>query len=76
MELIRQMKNYCAIIDIANEIGSPKKVNDYYDKISFKELLHIYCQYNGLKCYKEEEPEDYAKSYSIDMLTLLEILNN
>lgn len=75
MEKVSEMKNYCAIIDIQNEIGTPKDVNDYYDNISFKELLHIYCQYNGLKDYKEEEIEDYIKSYSIDMLTLLEILN-
>lgn len=75
MHSLRQMKNYCAIIDIANEVGTPDEVNDFYDNISFRRLLHIYSQYNGLSDYKEEEPEDYHKSYSIDILTLLQILN-
>jgi len=70
------MKNYCAIIDIANKVGTPDEVNDYYDNISFKRLLQIYSQYNGLSDYKEENPNDYANSYSVDMLTLLEILNS
>ena len=76
MDLLRHMKNYCAMIDIANEVGTPKEVNDYYDNISFKKLLHIYSQYLGLRDYKEENPKQYALAYSIDMLTLLEILNN
>ena len=75
IELLRHMKNYCAIIDIANEVGTPHQVNDFYDNISFRKLLNIYSQYNGLSDYKEEEPEDYQKSYSVDMLTILEILN-
>ena len=69
------MKNYCAIIDIANEVGTADEVNDYYDNISFRKLLHIYSQYNGLSDYKDEEPKDYYESYSVDMLTILEILN-
>jgi len=63
-------------VDIVNNIGTRKEIELYYKDICFKKLLHIYIQYNGLHCYKTEEPEDYKKSYSIDMISLLEILNN
>jgi len=46
----------------------------FYSNISLKELLTIYSQYNGLKCYKASEPKDYRESYNLDILTILELL--
>ncbi len=72
----QELKDYCIKVDIANSIGTHKEIESYYEDISFKKLLHIYVQYNGLNCYKAEEPEDYKRDYSIDMISLLDILNN
>tara|TARA_A100001391_G_scaffold202662_2_gene192850 strand:+ start:2914 stop:3141 length:228 start_codon:yes stop_codon:yes gene_type:complete len=71
----KTMKEYCMQIDTTNVIGTEKEIQSYYEDISFKKLLHIYIQYNGLKCYQKEEPKDYKDSYSIDLITLNEILN-
>lgn len=76
MEILNAIKQYCISVDIANNIATKEEIQSYYKDISFKKLLDIYSQYNGLKCYSSEEPEDYIKSYSIDILSLLEILNN
>jgi len=46
----------------------------FYSNISLKELLSIYASYNGLKCYKSDEPEDYNICYNIDILELIEHL--
>ena len=46
----------------------------FYSNISLKDLLSIYSAYNGLKCYKVDEPKDYKESYSIDILEILEYL--
>tara|TARA_R110000803_G_scaffold145933_4_gene211759 strand:+ start:1153 stop:1428 length:276 start_codon:yes stop_codon:yes gene_type:complete len=46
----------------------------FYSNISLKELLAIYSQYNGLKCYKSDEPKDYRESYNLDILSILELL--
>ena len=46
----------------------------FYSNISLKELLTIYSQYNGLDCYKSDEPKDYRDSYNLDILTILELL--
>ena len=46
----------------------------FYSNISLKDLLSTYSAYNGLKCYKVEEPKDYKESYSIDILEILEYL--
>ena len=43
----------------------------YYNSISLKELLTIYSQYNGLSCYKSDEPKDYRESYNLDILTII-----
>ena len=46
----------------------------FYSNISLKELLTIYSQYNGLECYKVDEPKEYRESYNLDILTILELL--
>ena len=43
----------------------------FYSNISLKELLTIYSQYNGLSCYKSDEPKDYRESYNLDILTII-----
>ena len=43
----------------------------FYTNISLKELLTIYSQYNGLSCYKSDEPKDYRESYNLDILTII-----
>ncbi len=72
--LIYSMKKYCMQVDMSCDIGTEKEIECYYEDISFEKLLHIYIQYNGLKCYQKEEPKDYKDSYSIDLITLYEIL--
>lgn len=47
----------------------------FYSNISLKELLTIYSQYNGLECYRADNPKDYRESYSLDILTILDALN-
>lgn len=76
MEELNLIKEYCISVDIANNIATKEEIKSYYEDISFKRLLNIYSEYNGLKCYSLEEPKDYKESYSIDILSLLEILNN
>tara|TARA_R100000951_G_scaffold5971_1_gene6302 strand:+ start:448 stop:675 length:228 start_codon:yes stop_codon:yes gene_type:complete len=73
---IQDIKDYCIKVDNINETGTSKEIELYYKDISFKKLLHIYIEYNGLKCYRKEEPQDYKETYSIDMISLLQILNN
>jgi hypothetical protein len=46
----------------------------FYSNISLKELLTIYSQYNGLSCYKSDEPKDYRESYNLDILTIIKEL--
>lgn len=72
---LNTIKNYCMQVDKSCEIGTEKEIECYYKDISFKKLLNIYIEYNGLKCYQKEEPKDYKDSYSIDLITLNEILN-
>lgn len=76
METLDIIKKYCISVDIVNNIATKEEIEDYYKDISFKKLLHIYSEYNGLKCYSAEEPEDYLETYNIDILSLLEILDN
>jgi|TARA_Y100000015_G_scaffold40126_1_gene44683 hypothetical protein len=71
---LNSMKKYCMQVDMACEVGTEKEIECYYEDIAFEKLLHIYIQYNGLKCYQQEEPEDYKNFYSIDLITLLKIL--
>lgn len=75
METLNMIKEYCISVDTANNIATTEEIKSYYEDISFKRLLNIYSEYNGLKCYSLEEPKDYTESYSIDILSLLEILN-
>ena len=46
----------------------------FYSNISLKELLEIYSSYNGLECYRVDEPKEYRDSYNLDILTILELL--
>ena len=46
----------------------------FYNSISLKELLTIYSQYNGLECYRVDNPKDYKESYSLDILTIIDNL--
>jgi hypothetical protein len=76
---IEEIKDYCIQIDEENlegieRFGYENDLKKFYDEISFKELLEIFAQYNGLLCYRADEPENYAKSYSIDILTIIENL--
>ncbi len=51
-----------------------KDIRLFYYKISILELLQTFSSYNGLECYIADEPEDYTKSYSVDILSILEYL--
>ena len=73
--LVKRLKKECIQIDLVNEVDTKDNITKYYENISFVKLLNIYNQYNGLKCYKEEEFEDFKKSYSVDFLELEFILN-
>ena len=75
-ELTQRLKDSCIKIDIINEVDTKENITNYYQNISFLQLLHTYNQYNGLKCYKDEETKDFKESYSIDFLQLEEILSN
>lgn len=46
----------------------------FYSNISLKQLLKVYSSYNGLECYRADEPKDYRESYNLDILTILELL--
>ena len=71
---LQSIKDYCIEVDTTNEVATRKEIEAYYRDIAFKTLIRIFVSYNGLKCYREEEPEYYIKHYSIDLITLLEIL--
>lgn len=73
--LVKRLKKECIEIDLVNEIDTKENIVEYYKNISLVKLLHIYNQYNGLKCYKEEESEDFKRSYSVDFLELEFILS-
>ena len=47
----------------------------FYSNISLKELLTIYSQYNGLECYRFDEPKEYSKDYNLDIIEIINELN-
>ena len=51
-----------------------KDIRLFYYRIGLMELLQTFSSYNGLECYRADEPEDYAKSYTVDVLSILEYL--
>lgn len=51
-----------------------KDIRLFYYNISLKDLLNTYSSYNGLECYKADEPKDYRESYNLDILSILELL--
>ena len=75
MRTISNIKEYCVQLDLTNNLGSEKDIRYFYDNIEPLRLLEIYSNYNGLKCYKTEEPRDYIESYSIDILTIIDLFS-
>ena len=75
MLTIKKIKEECINIDMQNiDVGNLHDVELFYSNISLKELLTIYSQYNGLGCYRAEDPRDYRESYNLDILSILELL--
>jgi len=86
MLTIEKIKKFCIDIDSRDEyigtyVGDKfiqfRDLNDvelFYNSISLKELLTIYSQYNGLECYRVDNPKDYKESYSLDILTIIDNL--
>tara|TARA_R110002050_G_scaffold237155_1_gene373076 strand:+ start:412 stop:645 length:234 start_codon:yes stop_codon:yes gene_type:complete len=74
---IEKIKQECIDIDMQNIEDDDKSIDDlnlFYNSITLKELLTIYSEYNGLKCYKNDEPKEYRESYNLDILSVLELL--
>ncbi len=74
---IKKIKQECIDIDMQNIEDGDKSIDDlnlFYSSITLKELLTIYSEYNGLKCYKNDEPKEYRESYNLDILSILELL--
>ncbi len=74
---IEKIKQECIDIDMQNIEDGDKSIDDlnlFYSSITLKELLTIYSEYNGLKCYKNDEPKEYRESYNLDILSILELL--
>ncbi len=74
---IEKIKQECIDIDMQNLEDGDKSIDDlnlFYSSITLKELLTIYSEYNGLKCYKNDEPKEYRESYNLDILSILELL--
>jgi hypothetical protein len=81
---IQDIKNECIALDISNlgsigttidgkwyDFKTAKEIELFYEKMSLKELLHTYSQYNGIKDYNKENPSD---RYTIDLMDVLENL--
>ncbi len=74
---IEKIKQECIDIDMQNIEDGDKSIDDlnlFYNSITLKELLTIYSEYNGLKCYKNDEPKEYRESYNLDILSILELI--
>jgi hypothetical protein len=72
---IEDIKEYCIQVDLDNVLsGDEKDIRLFYYKIGLVELLQVFSQYNGLTCYRADEPEDYRKAYNIDILEIIEHL--
>ena len=74
---IEKIKQECIDIDMQNIEDDDKSIDDlnlFYNSITLKELLTIYSEYNGLKCYKNDEPKEYREPYNLDILSILELL--
>jgi len=74
---IEKIKQECIDIDMQNIEDGDKSIDDlnlFYSSITLKELLTIYSEYNGLNCYKNDEPKEYRESYNLDILSILELL--
>ncbi len=54
---------------------SEKDIRLFYFNISLKDLLLTYSSYNGLECYKADEPGNYRNDYNLDIIEILNELN-
>ena len=52
-----------------------KDIRLFYFNISLKDLLLTYSSYNGLECYRADEPKDYRKDYNLDIIEIINELN-
>lgn len=71
---LETIKDFCVKLDVSNDLGTLPEIEAYYNDIELIDLLRIYISYNGLKDYRDEEPDSYKQHYSIDLISLLEIL--
>lgn len=71
---LETIKDFCVKLDVSNDLGTLTEIEAYYNDIELIDLLRIYISYNGLKDYRDEEPDSYKQHYSIDLISLLEIL--
>ena len=71
---LETIKDFCVKLDHSNDLGTLTEIEDYYNNIELIDLFRIYISYNGLKDYRDEEPDSYKQHYSIDLITLLEVL--
>ena len=56
-------------------LNSEKDIRLFYFNISLKDLLLTYSSYNGLKCYKSDEPVNYRNDYNLDIIEIINELN-
>ena len=81
---IQDIKNECIELDITNlgsigtfingkmyDFTTEKEIELFYESMSTKKLLHIYSQYQGIKDYNNEHPND---RYTIDLISVLDSL--
>ena len=74
MKTIDEIQEYCVQVDLndpSNE-STEDDIRSFYDKQSLEYILDIYSAYLGLKDYKRDNPEDYKKTYGLDILSVLE----
>tara|TARA_R100000426_G_scaffold33950_1_gene27509 strand:- start:387 stop:704 length:318 start_codon:yes stop_codon:yes gene_type:complete len=74
MKTIDEIKEYCVQVDLndpSNE-STEDDIRSFYDEQSLEYVLEIYSTYLGLEDYKRDNPEDYKKTYGLDILSVLE----
>ena len=74
MKTIDEIQEYCVQVDLndpSNE-STEDDIRSFYDEQSLEYVLEIYSTYLGLEDYKRDNPEDYKKTYGLDILSVLE----
>ena len=74
MKTIDEIQEYCVQVDLndpSNEL-TEDDIRSFYDKQSLEYVLDIYSAHLCLKDYKRDNPEDYKKTYGLDILSVLE----